>query len=144
MLFLVISVGNDHSMFDTPGLLVPMQLTNRLLMDELSAVLPQRRIEHVTYRIPEGSCVHLGAMCRLENTRGKPFFMTVFVGNKVCFAACLRCGSTVVYSLTGAPRGDMLEHTVDGVFINDGVHWHSALFCFSALFCQIIGDETDW
>jgi len=76
-------LGNEHSLFDTPGLIVPMQLTNRLLMSELSAVLPQRRIEHVTYRVPEGSCVHLGGLCRLDNVGGKPFFFTIFVGNEV-------------------------------------------------------------
>ena len=71
-----LELGNDHSIFDTPGLIVPMQLTNRLIMEELDAVLPQRRIEHVTYRVPVGSCVHLGGLCRLDNIGGKPFFFT--------------------------------------------------------------------
>eukprot|EP00961_Rhodomonas_salina_P192812 2601848-Rhodomonas_salina.1 len=33
-------------------------------MAELSAVLPQKPVEHVTYRVPEGSCVHLGGLAR--------------------------------------------------------------------------------
>ena len=42
------------------------QLTNRLEMEELAAVLPQKRVEHVTYRVNPGSCVHLGGLASIE------------------------------------------------------------------------------
>ena len=38
-----LSLDNGQSLYDTPGLIVPTQITNRLLMDELAAVLPQVR-----------------------------------------------------------------------------------------------------
>jgi len=59
-----LDLGNGLSLFDTPGLIVPSQLTNRLEMAELAAVLPHRRVEHVTYRVNPGSCVHLGGAVR--------------------------------------------------------------------------------
>mmetsp|Transcript_44794 Transcript_44794/g.105494 ORF Transcript_44794/g.105494 Transcript_44794/m.105494 type:complete len:311 (-) Transcript_44794:169-1101(-) len=78
-----LSLDNGHSLFDTPGLIVDAQITNRLLMDELAAVLPQKRVEHVTYRVPGGSCVHLGGFARIELVSDRPFFFTIFVGNQV-------------------------------------------------------------
>ena len=78
-----LDMSNGQSMFDTPGIIVGEQITNRLIMEELAAVLPQKRVEHVTYRVQVGNCVHLGALCRIELVAGKPFFMTIFVGNQV-------------------------------------------------------------
>ena len=81
-----LDLGNGRSLFDTPGLIVPSQLTNRLIMEELAAVLPQKRVEHVTYRINPGSCVHLGGMAcveLVEEPDAKAFFITIFVSNEV-------------------------------------------------------------
>ena len=81
-----LDLGNGFALFDTPGLIVPTQLTNRLEMQELAAVLPQKRVEHVTYRVNPGSCVHLGGLACLElvdQPGAKAFFMTIFVSNQV-------------------------------------------------------------
>ncbi|EKX39324.1 hypothetical protein GUITHDRAFT_114525 [Guillardia theta CCMP2712] len=78
-----LDLGNGYSMFDTPGLIVPSQLTNMLTMEELAVALPQHKVEHVTYRIPAGTCVHLGAFVRIELLTDKPFFFTIFVSNLV-------------------------------------------------------------
>jgi hypothetical protein len=58
----------------------------RLELEELAAVLPQKRVEHVTYRINPGSAVHLGGFALIElldDPQAKPFFMTIFVSNLV-------------------------------------------------------------
>jgi len=39
----------------------------------------------VTYRIPPGSCLHLGGFARIELLTDKPFFFTIFLGNQVGF-----------------------------------------------------------
>ena len=77
---------SSRALFDTPGLIVPSQLTNRLEMEELAAVLPQKRVEHVTYRVNPGSCVHLGGLATVElvdEPGARAFFMTIFVSNQV-------------------------------------------------------------
>jgi ribosome biogenesis GTPase A len=81
-----LDLGNGRSMFDTPGLIVPSQLTNRLEMEELAAVLPQKRVEHVTYRLNPGSCVHLGGLAYVELVDApgaRAFFFTIFVSNLI-------------------------------------------------------------
>lgn len=63
--------------------ITPQPCALRVVMKELEAVMPQRRVEHVTYRVPVGSCVHLGGFARLDNVGGEPYFFTIFVGNQV-------------------------------------------------------------
>lgn len=73
-----IRLGGNVSLFDTPGLMMPHQLTNYLDAKELRAVLPSKTVEHVTFRLGEGKALYVGGLARLEVMSGKPFFFTCF------------------------------------------------------------------
>lgn len=73
-----IPLGGNVSLFDTPGLMMPHQLTNYLNERELRAVLPSKNVEHVTFRLGEGKALYVGGLARLEVISGKPFFFTCF------------------------------------------------------------------
>lgn len=78
-----IPVGKNVSLYDTPGIIVDHQLTNRLSADELRAVLPSKKVTCVTYRLGEGKALYLGALARIDVVEGKPFFFTTFVSPEV-------------------------------------------------------------
>lgn len=48
--------------FDTPGVPHPYQLTSRLNLRELAAVLPRRRLKPRTYCVPVGNSILIGAL----------------------------------------------------------------------------------
>lgn len=73
-----VPLGGNVSLFDTPGLMMPHQLTNYLDGKELKAVLPAKNVEHVTFRLGEGKALFIGGLARLEVLSGKPFFFTCF------------------------------------------------------------------
>lgn len=73
-----IPLSGNVSLFDTPGLIMPHQLTNYLDEKELKAVLPAKNVEHVTFRLGEGKALFIGGLGRLEVMSGKPFFFTCF------------------------------------------------------------------
>lgn len=81
--FIEVDLGDKVSLFDTPGLIIPHQLTTRLNTDELRAVIPQKRINHVTLRLGEGKSVLLGGLARLDFVTGRPFLFTFYVSNDV-------------------------------------------------------------
>ncbi len=78
-----IPLGQDINLYDTPGVIVNHQLTNRLTADELRAVLPSKNVECVTYRLGEGKALFLGGLARIDVLEGKPFFFTVFISPDV-------------------------------------------------------------
>lgn len=78
-----IPLGHDINLYDTPGIIVNHQLTNRLDSDELRAVLPTKNVECVTYRLGEGKSLYLGGLARIDIVEGKPFFFTAFVSSDV-------------------------------------------------------------
>ena len=47
--------GRGGLLYDTPGLIMPHQLTARLTTEELSAVVPTRRVHHTTLRVAVGN-----------------------------------------------------------------------------------------
>lgn len=78
-----IPLGRDINLYDTPGIIVNHQLTNRLTVEELRAVLPSKNVECVTYRLGEGKSLFLGGLARIDVLEGKPFFFTVFISPDV-------------------------------------------------------------
>jgi len=80
--FVKLDIGGTL-LVDTPGLILPHQLTISLDSKELKAVLPEKQIEHVTLRVGEGKSVLIGGLARLDMVEGKPFFFTFFISNKV-------------------------------------------------------------
>lgn len=76
-------LGGKVSLFDTPGLMMPHQLTNYLSEKELKAVLPQKNVENVTLRLGEGKAIYIGALARLEILEGRAFFFTCFFSSQV-------------------------------------------------------------
>lgn len=78
-----IPLGGNVSLYDTPGIIMPHQLTNMLDAKELRAVLPSKHVERVTFRLGEGKALFLGGLARIEVVSGKPFFFTAFVSSGV-------------------------------------------------------------
>lgn len=81
--FIEVDLGDKVSLYDTPGLILPHQITTLLNTEELKAVIPQKRINHVTLRLKEGKSVLLGGLVRLDMLEGRPFLFTFYVSNEV-------------------------------------------------------------
>merc|ERR1719276_802751 len=64
--FIKVEIGNGQKLYDTPGLLVPDTLTQRLTPAELKMVVPKRPVEAVTFRVEPGKCVLVGGLARIE------------------------------------------------------------------------------
>eukprot|EP00177_Eucheuma_denticulatum_P006089 GFKZ01011102.1.p1 GENE.GFKZ01011102.1~~GFKZ01011102.1.p1 ORF type:complete len:646 (+),score=82.36 GFKZ01011102.1:322-2259(+) len=78
-----IPLGRKVNLYDTPGLMMPHQLTNFLEEKELKAVLPSSNVDHVTFRLEQGKAIYIGALARIEVVEGKAFFFTCFFSPKV-------------------------------------------------------------
>eukprot|EP00578_Thalassiosira_sp_NH16_P013664 CAMPEP_0181116492 /NCGR_PEP_ID=MMETSP1071-20121207/21986_1 /TAXON_ID=35127 /ORGANISM="Thalassiosira sp., Strain NH16" /LENGTH=793 /DNA_ID=CAMNT_0023200753 /DNA_START=287 /DNA_END=2668 /DNA_ORIENTATION=- len=82
--FIKIDLGGGKSIYDTPGLLVPGCLTERLTPEELKIVVPRKKVEPVTFRISAGKCCLVGGLAKIELIGDcKPFLFTFFVGNEI-------------------------------------------------------------
>ena len=82
--FVRVSVmAGQYSLFDTPGVILPNQLTTRLNTAELSQVVPKKRAQHVTLRVKEGKSVLLGGIAQIHLTQGRPFLLTFYLANAV-------------------------------------------------------------
>jgi len=82
--FIKIELGGGKCMYDTPGLLVPGCLTERLTPAELKIVVPKKRVEPITFRIVSGKCALVGGLARVELIGdSKPFLFTFFVANEI-------------------------------------------------------------
>ena len=81
--FIQVDLGGGLNLYDTPGLLVPHQITSILNTNELNNVLPSKKMQIVTVRVGEGKSVLLGGLCRLDLTKGKPFLFTFFLSNDI-------------------------------------------------------------
>lgn len=82
--FIQIDIGDGQKLYDTPGLLVPNTLTQRLTPAELKMVVPRKRVEPITFRVASGKCVLVGGLARIEVIGdSKPFMFTFFVSNDI-------------------------------------------------------------
>uniref|UniRef100_A0A7S4NA62 CP-type G domain-containing protein n=1 Tax=Odontella aurita TaxID=265563 RepID=A0A7S4NA62_9STRA len=82
--FIKVDLGNGVKLYDTPGLLVPGTMTQRLTPAELKIVVPKKEVEPVTFRVASGKCVLVGGLARIEVTgNSKPFLFTFFVANDI-------------------------------------------------------------
>jgi len=82
--FIEVDLGDGRSLYDTPGLLVPGSLTERLTPAELKVVVPKKRVEPITFRVSSGKCVLVGGLAKIELVGDcKPFLFTFFVANDV-------------------------------------------------------------
>jgi len=76
-------LAGRYSLFDTPGIILPTQLTSLLSTEELAAVVPKKRAEHVTLRLSEGKSVLLGGLARVHFISGLPFLLTFYLANAI-------------------------------------------------------------
>ncbi len=82
--FIKIDLGGGMSLYDTPGLLVPGCLTERLTPEELKIVVPKKQVEPITFRIAAGKCCLVGGLAKIELIGDcKPFLFTFFVANEI-------------------------------------------------------------
>lgn len=82
--FIKIDLGGGMSLYDTPGLLVPGCLTERLTPEELKIVVPKKQVEPITFRIASGKCCLVGGLAKIELIGDcKPFLFTFFVANEI-------------------------------------------------------------
>lgn len=82
--FIKIELGGGKNLYDTPGLLVPGCLTERLTPEELKIVVPKKKVEPITFRIASGKCCLVGGLAKIELIGDcKPFLFTFFVANDI-------------------------------------------------------------
>ncbi|KAL7500137.1 hypothetical protein ACHAWT_008620 [Skeletonema menzelii] len=82
--FIKIELGKGRALYDTPGLLVPGCLTERLTPEELKIVVPKKKVEPITFRVASGKCVLVGGLAKVELIGdSKPFLFTFFVANNI-------------------------------------------------------------
>ncbi|KAL3774743.1 hypothetical protein ACHAWO_012068 [Cyclotella atomus] len=82
--FIKIELGDGKVLYDTPGLLIPGSLTERLTPEELKIVVPKKQVEPITFRVPSGKCVLVGGLAKVELIGDcKPFLFTFFVANEI-------------------------------------------------------------
>jgi len=77
-------MGNSrNSIYDTPGLILPNQLTTLLTTEELAGVVPKKRGQPVSLRLCEGQTLLLGGLARIHMREGRPFLFTLYLANAV-------------------------------------------------------------
>lgn len=76
-------MAGQYALFDTPGIILPTQVTSLLDTTELAAVVPKKRAEHVTLRVAEGKSVLLGGLARINMLAGRPFLFTFYLANAI-------------------------------------------------------------
>ncbi|KAL7487413.1 hypothetical protein ACHAW6_013018 [Cyclotella cf. meneghiniana] len=82
--FIKIELGGGKLLYDTPGLLIPGSLTDRLTPEELKIVVPKKQVEPITFRVASGKCVLVGGLAKIELIGdSKPFLFTFFVANDI-------------------------------------------------------------
>lgn len=82
--FIEVDIGDEQKLYDTPGLLVPGTLTQKLTPAELKMVVPRKQVEPITFRVASGKCVLVGGLARIEVVGDtKPFLFTFFVSNEI-------------------------------------------------------------
>jgi ribosome biogenesis GTPase A len=79
----VSALGGRYSLYDTPGVILPNQITTRLSTSELAQIVPKKRAQHVTLRVKEGKSVLLGGIARLHMHSGRPYLFTFYLANAV-------------------------------------------------------------
>ena len=81
--FVRVSTSGRQALYDTPGVILPNQITTRLTIDELSQVVPKKRAQHVSLRVKEGKSVLLGGIARVNLLAGMPYLFTFYLANAV-------------------------------------------------------------
>jgi len=82
--FVRVSVlSGSSALYDTPGVILPNQLTTRLTTEELAMVVPKKRAQHVTLRVKEGKSVLLGGIAQVHVRSGRPYLLTFYMANAV-------------------------------------------------------------
>jgi ribosome biogenesis GTPase A len=76
-------LGGRQAIYDTPGLILPNQLTTLLTTEELADVVPKKRGQHVSLRMGEGQSLLLGGLARVHMRSGRPFLFTLYLANAV-------------------------------------------------------------
>eukprot|EP01117_Protostelium_nocturnum_P018698 TRINITY_DN7875_c0_g1_i2.p1 TRINITY_DN7875_c0_g1~~TRINITY_DN7875_c0_g1_i2.p1 ORF type:complete len:507 (-),score=101.39 TRINITY_DN7875_c0_g1_i2:70-1488(-) len=76
-------VPSGPTVYDTPGMHNPHQLTSRLSPKELSIVVPQSRIKPQIWSLNAGNTIYLGGLARIDYIEGPPIYFTLFVSKKL-------------------------------------------------------------
>ncbi len=78
-------VPKGCEMLDTPGVRHEYQITSQLGLEEVRMLLPRRSLKPRTYRLGEGSTIHLGGLARLDVTSvpGPTMYVTVWLSDEV-------------------------------------------------------------
>jgi len=75
--------GFAGSIYDTPGLIMPSQLTHRLTPIELDVVVPSKRISYQSVELKEGKALLIGGLATIQMETGKPFYVTLYLSKQI-------------------------------------------------------------
>jgi hypothetical protein len=80
-----VPLGPKQRVFDTPGVRHGYQLTTRLQLEEVSMVLPRRRLKPRTWRLGEGSSLLIGGLARVDvvASPAPTLYLTAYVSDDV-------------------------------------------------------------
>jgi len=77
------------TLYDTPGIVMPHQLTSVLNLAEMKAVIPSKPIKPITLRVGPAQCVLVGAgLAQVEVLEGRTILLTFFVAPPVTLHLC--------------------------------------------------------
>jgi uncharacterized membrane protein YgcG len=80
-----VPLGPKQRVFDTPGVRHAYQLTTRLPLEEVSMVLPRRRLKPRTWRVGAGFTLLIGGLARVDVVEcpGTTLYLTAFVSDDI-------------------------------------------------------------
>jgi len=113
-------------LIDMPGLLVPGSMAERLTLEDLKEIIPQKKgAIRLTFHMDEGRTLLLGALARLDFVSGRPYQFTVFASVK------LKLHRTRIEKASRICQewaGDKLTPPMDGRRFNDLLPWKATRF----------------
>lgn len=81
--------AGNIKIIDCPGLLVPGSLADRLTLEDLKLVMPQKDgAQRLTLQMKEGKALFMGGLARLDMVEGLPYQFTVFKSEHVHVHRC--------------------------------------------------------
>lgn len=113
-------------LIDMPGLLVPGSIAEKLTLEDLKEIMPQKRGSvRLTFHMDEGRSLLLGALARLDFVSGRPYQFTVFVSENVKLH---RTRIEKASRICQEWAGDKLKPPVDARRYQELLPWKSTRF----------------
>lgn len=78
-----IPLDENSSLYDTPGIIQPHQITHMLPLKDLKQVIPAKRINPRVYQLKPGQTIFIGGLARFDFVSGEPQSFTLYLSNEI-------------------------------------------------------------